>query len=495
MPPAPPLLPSGVDWKRELAPLAPRGLTVILDVANRCNIRCRMCHFSFDAIFDQPARFMTPELFERIADELLPLAHTCYLSAASEPLTSPHFRELLARAARRRVPDLRFLTNALLLDGPTAEATIDAGVTWIQVSIDGARPSTYEHVRRGASFARLRANLERLRDLKRARGSALPRVQFNVTLMRSNVEELELFLDLAQELGVERIAARHVVPYAGLGVEDESLALTPALADRAFERFLARAARTPSVEVTNFPDFFGEPRGGRATLADRLLAWRRPMGAWDRPDGPELVLSGALEVSGWAVDRSDRVRVTIEREPLRGDRGPRVVATAQRHNATRPEVTRALGAYPGAWRAGWTALLEREALEASAGAPPEGVVLAAVARNAAGRGTVLGRRRVVPGEAAPHLYCNEPFDRVYVNAVGDVYPHPDCLNEPPYGSLLERRFADIWWGEPYRVLRRRIAERDAPAMCSGCPRFVNRLVDDPANFASRRIHVPPARRA
>lgn len=72
------------DWTRELAPLAGRPLKAIIDVSNKCNLRCRMCHFSFDNVFHQPARHMRPETFARIAASVLPHAHTsCFRPGTS----------------------------------------------------------------------------------------------------------------------------------------------------------------------------------------------------------------------------------------------------------------------------------------------------------------------------------------------------------------------------------------------------------------------------
>src|SRR5437762_13176675 len=99
----------GPDWAMKLAPLAPRRLKVIWDISNKCNLRCRMCHFSFDHVFHQTANFTSPALFERIAASALPLAHTLILSAGNEPLISPHFIDILKIAARYSVPHLLFL--------------------------------------------------------------------------------------------------------------------------------------------------------------------------------------------------------------------------------------------------------------------------------------------------------------------------------------------------------------------------------------------------
>lgn len=240
---------SKVDWARELAPLGERSLKVIIDISNKCNLRCRMCHFSFDHVFRQPARHMRPELFARVAAEVLPRAHTLVLSAGNEPLMSPWFTDILKIAAEYKVPELYFLTNAQLLTEKVAEAVLDCGVTQVQISADGATKPTYEYIRRGASFERLKNNLQHLSERKRALGRKLPLLQFNVVLMRSNLEELDRYVDLAEDTGVEWIAARHLLQMVGLDMERESLDHDHALANHHFRRFFDRVEPSHSCHI------------------------------------------------------------------------------------------------------------------------------------------------------------------------------------------------------------------------------------------------------
>jgi molybdenum cofactor biosynthesis enzyme MoaA len=171
----------------QLAPLHARPLTVLFDISNKCNLRCRMCYFSYDSVFLRRAQFMSPETFERIASSVIPLAHTLFLSAGCESLTSPHFIDILRIAARFRPPQIKLLTNGLLMGAHESRALVDCGVTQVHVSLEGATRATYERIRRGADFEMLVANLALLRDIKHERRSHLPLVQFNVTLMNSNV--------------------------------------------------------------------------------------------------------------------------------------------------------------------------------------------------------------------------------------------------------------------------------------------------------------------
>jgi len=289
---------SAHDWVRELAPLRERSIKAIIDVSNKCNLRCRMCHFSFDDVFHQPAQHMRPEAFTRLAASILPHAHTLVLSAGNEPLMSPHFVEILKIASHYRVPEVYFITNGQLLTKTTAEAILEYGVTQVQISADGSTKRTYEYIRRGASFERLCGNLRYLSERKKALGRTLPLLQFNVVLMRSNLEELDTYVDLAESLGVEWIAARHLLQMSGLGMEQESLNHDHKFANYQFRRFMQRIDRSETVTVVTFPDFFDvadavEPREESASIeCTHGLASNLGQSRDLKPDGPAATPSG-----------------------------------------------------------------------------------------------------------------------------------------------------------------------------------------------------------
>lgn len=486
-----------------LAPLEPRSLTALFDVSNKCNIRCRMCYFAYDSVFFRRAVFMSPETFERIAANVLPLAHTVYLSAGSEPLTNPRFPEILRIAARHAPPRLKMLTNGLLIGPEIAWDLVRHGMTSVDVSVDGATRATYEHVRRGGDFALLKRNLRRLADMKIAAGRATPLLQFNVVLMRSNLRELGRFVDLASELGVEQIACRHLMPYEGLGMEDESAALEPGPANEAFLAFLERATEA-GIRVTSFPDFF--PTGDRSPLARSRpprTDWtqpadpavprvdpERPFGRIDHPDaGAPFVAAGSAAISGWALDTRESVTVEIRREAAPGETGEWVpLGAALQRNGARPDVAGTYPRVPFAFRAGFAFELAAAALPKAAGGRAAIHVVATTPRGAT---RLLGRREIVfesSRAARPFLYCRKPFDNVYFDAAGNVYPYPDCQTVDPFGSLAaEASFRDIWFGHEFRDLRKRIAERRPPKMCLTCPDFINRNVGDTAFFRARDV--------
>jgi MoaA/NifB/PqqE/SkfB family radical SAM enzyme len=205
--------------------LAPgsRFVDLEIDVSNKCNIRCRMCYFSFDRVFHAKPAYLTPETFEPIADAILPHARALMLSLGSEPLTSPHFIPILALAARYRVPEVGFYTNGLMMGDRIIDAILEHQVTLVAVSVDAATKQTFESIRRGADFDVLLANVRRLVRRRAEAGRSQPRIRFGVILMRRNIEELPDLVTLAWRLGVEELNFFHAAIYEGLEMEGESL--------------------------------------------------------------------------------------------------------------------------------------------------------------------------------------------------------------------------------------------------------------------------------
>ena len=91
------------------------------------------------------------------------------------------------------------------------------------VSVDSPRKETYEAIRIGADFGRLLKTIEYLVAARVKAGKSTPRLRFNVTLMRSNIQEVEELVTLAANLGVAYLDFRHMLIYEGLGMEEESL--------------------------------------------------------------------------------------------------------------------------------------------------------------------------------------------------------------------------------------------------------------------------------
>jgi MoaA/NifB/PqqE/SkfB family radical SAM enzyme len=192
-----------------------RHLVLRMDTINLCNLRCKMCYYSLD--YHRKREQMDLPLFRKIAAEVFPKTRFLYLSCATEPLMNKQFAEFVRVTSEYGVPFTSFCTNGQLLTKAVAEACIEAGLSEIIFSIDGATAATYEAIRRGGKWERLLDNLDMLVAMKRQAGAQHPAVRINFTCMESNIRELPAMVAFAAEHGARSLHVRHLVAYGDAG--------------------------------------------------------------------------------------------------------------------------------------------------------------------------------------------------------------------------------------------------------------------------------------
>jgi len=182
-----------------------------------------MCAFSDPAIGSRKRRDLSKETFLRWADEMFSWATHVGLLFGAEPTLNPNLLSFVRIAKEFRVPNVYFSTNGMKLTPALAGALIEAGLDELNVSLDAGKKVTFERIRRGAKWDTVVGNLKSLRDQKAARKLSRPRLHLSFVMMRSNIEELPQFVELAAELGAAVLYFTHVVPYDRLGTINESL--------------------------------------------------------------------------------------------------------------------------------------------------------------------------------------------------------------------------------------------------------------------------------
>jgi MoaA/NifB/PqqE/SkfB family radical SAM enzyme len=188
-----------------------RHLVIRMDTINLCNLRCKMCYYSFD--YRRKKEQMDLSLFRKIAAEVFPKTRFLYLSCATEPLMNKQFSDFVRIVGDYKVPFTSFCTNGQLLNEDVIRACIDARTSEIIFSIDGATAETYEAIRRGGKWDRLCRNLELLKSMKQRAHARTPAVRMNFTCMQTNIEELPAMVNFASEHGAESLHVRHLVAY------------------------------------------------------------------------------------------------------------------------------------------------------------------------------------------------------------------------------------------------------------------------------------------
>lgn len=243
-------------------------LNVRMDVTNICNLKCRMCYFSLPGhttIDGAPPKHMPLPLLEKIARQVFPHARFIALSCGAESLMYPHFDRYLKLVADAHVEWTELITNAQLLNQEYARMLIEARLSMLTVSMDGATRSTYEAIRCGARFDRLMENILVLNELKKAHNSDRPLLHIQYVLMRSNIEELPRAVVLAKEVGAQSFNCLHMAPIGGLHIRGDSLYFHKQLANTMLDE--ARDAAKKVGLAATFPGNFGASPGGEKRAA------------------------------------------------------------------------------------------------------------------------------------------------------------------------------------------------------------------------------------
>ncbi len=158
-------------------------------ITAKCNLSCRHCRgFSEGELSTERARKLVAEIAE--------LKPGWVIVEGGEPLLRDDLFELLG-LMRQKELEAHLITNGMLLSPQIITALKQLGVK-VMISIDGATPSTYEAIRKGANFDRVvQAGRHCVKD------GVLEAINF--TILKRNYTEIPGVFELAASIGVQRI--------------------------------------------------------------------------------------------------------------------------------------------------------------------------------------------------------------------------------------------------------------------------------------------------
>ncbi len=180
-----------------------------------CNLRCSMCHHP---AMRRPKGVLPFPLWQKCADEIAAVAPAtqCWFSFCGEPLLEPeHLLRCLAYGRQLGLVQC-INTNGMLLTEAVAGRLLDSGVAQIVIGLDGFAAATYRQIRVGGDRDVVYRNVERLLELRQARGMGpeLPEVMVQFIAMPQNQHELPAFRDHWLPRGAT-LKVRHMLSWGG----------------------------------------------------------------------------------------------------------------------------------------------------------------------------------------------------------------------------------------------------------------------------------------
>ncbi len=201
---------------------------IFWELTDRCNLACAHCRggdHRAPAVEEELSTAEATAFIDSVAEKYSPVI----VLTGGEPLYRDDVFEL-AGHIRDRGLRAALATNGTLLDSAAARRVRQSGITRVSISIDGAQPGFHDGFRGvPGSFAGALAGARALRD-------AGVEFQFNMTVTRSNADQMEAVFRLAEAEGARGLHLFMLVP-VGCGVE---LAETDMLSADKYEAVLDR---------------------------------------------------------------------------------------------------------------------------------------------------------------------------------------------------------------------------------------------------------------
>ncbi len=245
---------------------------VFWELTARCNLKCIHCRAEATPISSEE-ELSSSEAFEFIED-LSSFATPLLILTGGEPLYRQDIYDIATYAVKKGLP-VALATNGTLVDRTVADKIKACGIRRVSISLDGARAVTHDSFR-GVKGSFDQA-IEGFRNLKKIGVS----VQFNTTIARHNLSEVEQLLDLVRGLKADALHIFMLVPVGcGVKIAGDQM-LSPEEYERVLNWLYQSAQRFKDIELkaTCAPHYFriikqhspkGKVLGSSSAKADRM---------------------------------------------------------------------------------------------------------------------------------------------------------------------------------------------------------------------------------
>ncbi len=179
-----------------------------IEPTNRCNLRCVMCPRITDGN-DNIVRDMSYGEFIRILYQI-PTLERIQLSGLGEPLLNKDITKMIITAKRKNIFVSTITNGTVFSNDAFIKKLVGSGLDYIKISLDSPVKEKYFAIR-GFDLGKVVDNLKRLVKERNKINSKLL-IGLNPILMRDNIEDIEGFYKLADDIGIDFISFKRLNP-------------------------------------------------------------------------------------------------------------------------------------------------------------------------------------------------------------------------------------------------------------------------------------------
>ena len=164
-----------------LFPLRDFPTVIELELTNECNFSCPHCPRT---VFNKANSlgFMSLRLFRTITEQSAGRISLMKFCGLGEPALHPHLDIMIRLLQLNNIP-LALYTNGTLFDRHTRSEILDWNIDQLVISVDGTDERTFQRLRVGGNYRRIRAKVSDLRDARAKAGKRLPYIEIRHVIM------------------------------------------------------------------------------------------------------------------------------------------------------------------------------------------------------------------------------------------------------------------------------------------------------------------------
>jgi MoaA/NifB/PqqE/SkfB family radical SAM enzyme len=178
-----------------------------IEITTRCNLQCTMCIKT--ACKEWHRKDMSINDFEKIVPYLHDVK-SVVLEGWGESLFHKNLVDFI-RLAKTAGPEVGFVTSGMGLTPDYAHRIVDAGVDFMGFSLSGATAKTHCAIRVNSDFNALIASMKNMKGLVLDNPSGKPKLHIVYLMLKDNVHEIPILLDLAHEIGINEIVLLNII--------------------------------------------------------------------------------------------------------------------------------------------------------------------------------------------------------------------------------------------------------------------------------------------
>lgn len=225
----------------------PAPFLIVWNFTNMCNLRCKHCYQRADKPL--PDELSLKEKL-MLVDQLDKAGVAAIALSGGEPAIHPDFYRIVSEISSRGIYAAVATNGWFFADIENIIKAKKAGLRYIEVSIDSADPEKHDWFR-GVPGSWERAVKALKNAVKLGISNALA-----VTLTKINIDEINDIIDLAEEIGAQRVVFFNFVP-VGRGKDNLWLDLDPFERERVLRKLFSEMKRRKNLQIISTAPQYG----------------------------------------------------------------------------------------------------------------------------------------------------------------------------------------------------------------------------------------------